>query len=262
MAPDKSGWYTRAEFVKYYLGTTEWYKALDEAQRKAWDDDCAINPHYLTRTDDAEDSEDEQQPSTASERQARNERDLALARELFPRHCEYHVYFKFVRGRDAGCSYGNASGCRNGSHIRPSDLSTRMGEFEAARLSHSSASKPLSSKELRDLIDFRRYFGDPDYYDTWEWDPDDESEFKILYSPLRSRAEARLSQLDRERSSIDDAISRLMSSAGSESPEVRRLRGHRSDNLGEVWDLRAALDGVDRHEITKSDREYTDEDDY
>ena len=57
--------------------------------------------------------------STANEQ--RNEANRTLLKEAFPNHCDYHLYFRHVRGTRS-CEYGDADKCVKGSHAKPDGL--------------------------------------------------------------------------------------------------------------------------------------------
>ena len=61
---------------------------------------------------------------------ARNQRDVATLREIFPGHCAYHLYYHHARGR-TGCRRANC----NLQHERPDDLDAALPrlEWETAR---------------------------------------------------------------------------------------------------------------------------------
>ena len=68
--------------------------------------------------------------AVANANAARNQRDVATLRKIFPGHCAYHLYYHHVRGR-TGCMRAN---CKL-QHERPDDLDaalTRL-EWETAR---------------------------------------------------------------------------------------------------------------------------------
>ncbi|EOD16491.1 hypothetical protein EMIHUDRAFT_245079 [Emiliania huxleyi CCMP1516] len=68
--------------------------------------------------------------SAADANAARNQRDVATLRKIFPGHCAYHLYYHHVRGR-TGCMRANCELL----HERPDDLDaalTRL-EWETAR---------------------------------------------------------------------------------------------------------------------------------
>jgi len=56
---------------------------------------------------------------------ARNQRDVATLREIFPGHCAYHLYYHHVRGR-TGCRRANC----NLQHERPDDLDAALTRLE------------------------------------------------------------------------------------------------------------------------------------
>ena len=56
---------------------------------------------------------------------ARNQRDVATLREIFPGHCAYHLYYHHARGR-TGCRRANC----NLQHERPDDLDAALIRLE------------------------------------------------------------------------------------------------------------------------------------
>jgi len=105
----------------YCAGCTGAYEAYDEYEE---DEEGFASAHPPRR----------ELTSAGEEGAARNRADKAALAAAYPDFCAHHLLMHHVRGRSVehGCTFGDASGCRNGAHFRPSTLDTKLPSLHLA----------------------------------------------------------------------------------------------------------------------------------